>query len=99
LATTASIRLVLVTPFIAAGAVQFEPSDDVAYPGYPEGAVPTATNKFDEFLVTASIFPLTGEPVISAGVVQREPDPGVTLLLAALAAEVPTKFVAVAVNV
>ena len=59
-------------PFISAGVVQVEPSDEVAYTAEVP-SVPTATNKPDELTVTSYITAAADDPFIRAGVVQVEP--------------------------
>jgi hypothetical protein len=60
-------------PFINAGVVQVEPSDEVAKRGAAELSLPTATNSPEELTVTLNMVAATDEPFMVAGVVHVEP--------------------------
>ena len=100
LTVTLSIAAAALDPFIRAGVVQVEPLDEVANKGALLLSRPTAANRPDELTVTPFIRAAALDPFIRAGVVRLDEGKyGVTLLLAALAADVPIAFVAVTVNV
>ena len=102
LTATLNITATALDPFMRAGVVQVEPLEEVANKGalgeFP--SVPTATNRPDELTAIPGIIAAALDPFMRAGVVKLLAGAyGETLLLAALAADVPIAFVAVTVNV